>query len=187
MRIAVGITGGSGAIYGLALLKALAALGHESHLVVSEMGAKVMLHECGVGLEDLRGYAHKAYENGDLAASLASGSYPIDGMAIVPCSMKTLSLIASGASNSLLARAADVAIKERRTLVVVPREMPFSPIHLENMLKLSRLGVIALPPCPAFYHHPQDLSDLVMFVVGKILDQLRIEHNLYQRWQGEKI
>lgn len=185
MRITVGISGGSGAIYALALLRALRDLGIESHLVVSTMGERVMEHECGVGPEELAAYADVVHENGNLGASIASGSYHSDGMAVVPCSMKTLAAIAHGYSDNLLTRAADVTVKERRPLVLVPREVPYSPIHLENMLALARAGVVILPPSPAFYNHPKDLGDIVRFVAGKILDQLRIEHGLYKRWNGE--
>lgn len=185
MRVTVGISGGSGAVYALAVLRALRDLGVETHLVVSTMGEKVMEHECGVTPEELRGYADIWHENGNLGAAIASGSYHSDGMAVVPCSMKTLAAIAHGYSDSLLARSADVALKERRKLVLVPREMPFSALHLENMLKLAAMGAVIMPPCPAFYNHPQDLSDIVRFVAGKILDQLGIEHALYTRWNGE--
>lgn len=185
MRITVGISGGSGAIYALALLRALRDLGIETHLVTSTMGERVMEHECGVTPEELRGYADVWHDNANLGATIASGSFHADGMAVVPCSMKTLAAIAHGYSDNLLTRAADVNLKERRRLVLVPREMPFSPLHLENMLKLANMGAVMLPPCPAFYNHPQDLADIVQFVAGKILDQLGIEHSLYTRWNGD--
>lgn len=185
MKIAVGLSGGSGAIYTLALLQYLGELGVERHLVASRMGLKVMEHECGVKEEELRGFCEAYHSNENLGAVLASGSAPLDGMAVVPCSMKTLAGVAGGYSDTLLTRAADVCIKERRRLVLVVRETPLSPIHLENMLKLSRLGVIILPACPAYYNHPRDLSDIVQFMAGKILDQLGIEHQVYRRWNGE--
>lgn len=185
MRITVGLSGGSGAIYTLALLQYLKELGIESNLVASEMGLQVMAHECGVEEAELRGLCDVYHENKNLGATIASGSYRTDGMAVVPCSMKTLAGIACGYSDTLLTRAADVCIKEGRRLVLVVRETPFSPIHLENMLKLSRLGVVILPACPAFYNHPRTLSDTVNFMAGKILDQLRIEHDSYKRWDGD--
>ena len=185
MKIAVGVSGGSGAIYTLALLQHLEALGVERHLVASDVGLKVMEHECGVDEAELRTYCDVWHDNENLGDTLASGSAKLDGMAIVPCSMKTLAGIACGYSDSLLLRAADVCIKERRTLVLVVRETPFSPIHLENMLKLARMGVVILPAAPGFYNHPQSLSDIVRFMSGKILDQLGLEHDVYKRWNGE--
>jgi 4-hydroxy-3-polyprenylbenzoate decarboxylase len=186
VRIVVGITGASGAVYALSLLKVLGDLGAERHAVVSDMGAKVLFHECAVTLGELAGFCECLHDNRNLASSIASGSYHADAMVIVPCSMKTLAAVAHGWSDSLVTRAADVAVKEKRNLIIVPREMPLSAIHLENMLKLAKLGVTILPPSPAFYHHPQSLTDIVKFVVGKITDQLGLEHNLYQRWEGEE-
>lgn len=185
MRITVGITGGSGSIYALALLKLLRSLNVETHLVVSTMGEKVTKHECGVSIEELKEYCDVFYENDNIGAAIASGSFKSDGMVIVPCSMKTLSSVANGYSETLLTRAADVCIKEQRRLLMVVREMPLSPIHLENMLKLSKMGVVIMPASPAFYTHPQDISDMVKFVAGRVLDQLKIEHEIMERWNGE--
>ena len=185
MKIAVGLSGGSGAIYTLALLNYLGELGVERHLVASRMGLKVMEHECGVDEAELRRYCEVYHDNENLGAVLASGSARLDGMAVVPCSMKTLAGIACGYSDTLLTRAADVCIKERRRLVLVVRETPLSPIHLENMLKLSQMGVTILPASPGFYNHPRELSDIVRFMAGKILDQLGLTHDVYQRWKGE--
>jgi 4-hydroxy-3-polyprenylbenzoate decarboxylase len=182
MRIIVGISGGSGAIYALGILEALRELNIETHLVVSNMGEYVINHECGVTLDELKEMANYYYENHDLAAKISSGSFKTDGMIIVPCSMKTLAGITMGYSDSLLTRAADVCIKDKRNLVILPRETPLSSIHLENMLKLSNLGVTIMPPTPGFYNHPQDLSDIVTSIVGRSLDQLGIEHNLLHRW-----
>ena len=182
MKVIIGISGGSGALYALALLRVLNEMNIEIHLVISRLGAYVVEHECGVQLEELKSMATFYYDNQDLAAHISSGSFEIDGMVIVPCSMNTLSCVANGFSNSLLTRAADVTIKERRKFILVPREMPFSSVHLENMLKVSRLGVTVLPPCPGFYNHPENISDIVSSVVGKILDHLDIEHHLIQRW-----
>ena len=185
MRIVVGITGGSGSIYALAALQLLRGLGIETHIVASEMGLRVMEHECGVNESELRGFCDIWHDNSNFGATIASGSYKIDGMAVVPCSMSTLSNIARGYSSGLLARAADVCIKERRRLVLLVREMPYSSIHLENMLGLSNKGVIILPASPGFYNHPRDIGDIVEFVSGKILDQLGIENEAYTRWKGD--
>jgi len=182
MRIIVGISGGSGAIYGVALLKILQEMGVETHLVVSTMGEYVVEHECGVNLEELKSLASYYYDNKDLAAPISSGSFKTDGMIIIPSSMKTVAAVANGFSDSLLTRAADVIIKERRKLVIVPRETPLSTIHLENMLKLAKMGVTILPASPGFYNHPESISDIVSSIVGRSLDQLGIEHNLINRW-----
>lgn len=186
MKIIVGMTGGSGAIYGVALLQALKELGVETHLVMSQMGEKVLTHECGFGREDIAAFADYFYEAHDLFAPIASGTFKTDGMVIVPCSMKTLAAVASGYSDSLLTRSADVIIKESRKLVIVPRETPLSPIHLENMLRLSKMGVTIMPASPGFYHHPQSTADIVGGMVGKILDAFHIDHELTQRWGADR-
>lgn len=183
MRIVVGITGGSCTLYGVALLKALEQLNIETHLIVSQMGEHVVEHECGLSLKELRAMATRAYDIHDLAAAVSSGSFKTDGMVIVPCSMNTLAAVANGISANLIQRAADVTIKERRRLVLVPRETPLSAIHLENMLKLSRMGVVIMPASPGFYHKPQSIGDLVNIMVGRTLDQLGIESNLFNRWE----
>lgn len=182
MRVVVGISGGSGSIYGVALLKVLQELGVETHLVVSTLGEYVTEHECDMNLEELKRLATYYHENKDLAAPIASGSFLTDAMVIVPCSMKTISAVANGLSDNLLTRAADVTIKENRKLIVVPRETPLSSIHLENMLKLSRTGVTVLPASPGFYSHPESIGDMVSSIVARILDQMKIEHNLIPRW-----
>lgn len=182
MKIVVGITGGSCAIYGVGLLKVLQALDIETHLVVSTMGEYVVKHECGMELEELKELASFYYDNRNLAASISSGSFKTDGMIIVPCSMRTLAAVAHGISDNLLTRAADVTIKEGRKLVIVPRETPLSVIHLENMLKLAKLGVKILPASPGFYHHPETIEDIVSIMVGRTLDQMGIDHSLLKRW-----
>ena len=184
MKVVVGVSGGSGAIYGVALLKILREFNIETHLVVSTMGEYVTNHECGVDLEQLKGLATYYHDNKNLAAPIASGSFKTDAMVIVPCSMKSVAAVANGMSDNLLTRAADVTIKENRKLIVVPRETPLSQIHLENMLKLSKIGVTVMPPSPGFYNHPQDIGDIVSGIVARILDQLGIEHNLIERWNG---
>ena len=183
----VGITGASGAIYGYMLIKALLELGFRVDAVITRAAEKVLAYEggsfLGSGLASL-GTELKLHAIDDLFSPLASGSYPVLGMAVVPCSMNTLGLVANGIGDSLLARAAQVTLKEKRPLILVPREMPYSIIHLENMLRLARAGAVILPASPGFYHHPQTITDLVNHVIGRVLDQLGIEHQLYQRWQG---
>lgn len=185
MKVVVGISGGSGAIYGVSLLKALKELGVETHLVVTTMGEYVTEHECGVSLEQLKGLATYYHDNKNFAAPIASGSFKVDKTIIVPCSMKTLSGIANGFSDSLLSRACDVAIKERRPLIIVPRETPLSPIHLENMLKLANMGITIFPPSPGFYNHPETIEDIVINMTGRLLDMLGIENDLASRWKGQ--
>jgi 4-hydroxy-3-polyprenylbenzoate decarboxylase len=185
MKVVVGISGGSGAIYGVSLLKALKELGVETHLVVSTMGEYVTEHECGVNLEQLKGLATYYHDNKNFAAPIASGSFKVDKTIIVPCSMKTLSGIANGFSDSLLTRACDVSIKERRPLIIVPRETPLSPIHLENMLKLANMGITIFPPSPGFYNHPETIEDIVLNMTGRLLDMLGIENDLISRWKGQ--
>jgi len=184
MRIIVGISGGSGSIYGISLLKALKELKVETHLVVSTMGEQVAKQECGVTLDELKNMATYYHDNKDFFAPIASGSFKVDGMVVVPCSMKTLSAVANGYSDSLLTRACDVTIKERRRLVLVTRETPLSPVHLENMLKLSKMGAVIFPPTPGFYNNPKTVEDIVLNITGRILDQLGIDNNLAYRWQG---
>ena len=184
VKIVVGITGGSGAVYALALLHQLRILECETHLVVSRMGAYVMDHECGVSLEELRTFADRFYEDDDLAAPISGGSFRTFGMAVVPCSMKTLASIAGGFSESLLTRAADVTLKERRKLVLVTRESPLSVIHLENMLAATRAGAVVMPASPGFYHRPESVAEMVVSFSGRILDALGVEHSLTRRWEG---
>ncbi|MBQ7263749.1 MAG: UbiX family flavin prenyltransferase [Synergistaceae bacterium] len=181
-RIVVGISGGSGAVYALALLGQLRSLSVETHLVVSRMGALVMRHECDVSLDELKGWADRWYDDDDLAAPISGGSFGTSGMAIVPCSMKTLASVAGGLSESLLARAADVTLKERRRLVLVTRESPLSAIHLENMLRATRCGAIVMPASPGFYHRPETVAEMVVSFSGRVLDALGLEHDLTQRW-----
>ncbi len=186
----LGITGASGSVIGLRLLEEL--LRHaEVHLVVSGNTFPIIRDETGSSWEkDTERKIRKQfktdrlffYEDSCMEAPLASGSFKTDGMLIVPCSMKTLSAVASGYANNLIERAADVTIKEGRFLLLSPREMPFSAIHLENMLKLARLGVVIAPPVPAFYHKPKNMDDMLNFIVGKILDRLGLEHDLFRRW-----
>ncbi len=185
VKVVVGISGGSGSIYAVSLLKALKEMGIETHLVVTSMGAYVTEHECGVSLEELKTMATHFHDNKNFAAPIASGSFKVDSMVVLPCSMKTLAGIAHGFSDSLLTRACDVAIKEERRLILVPRETPLSQIHLENMLKLSKMGVSIVPPTPGFYNHPESLEDIVLNMTGRILDMMGIDNNLVNRWKGQ--
>ncbi|MEM2908054.1 MAG: UbiX family flavin prenyltransferase [Candidatus Hadarchaeales archaeon] len=184
MRLVVAITGCSGVVYGVRLLEVCKELGIETDLIVSRAAERILELELGRTREQVSELATRSYSPEDLSAPLASGSSPSDGMAIVPCSMKTLGAIASGVAMDLIARAADVALKQRRPLVLVPRETPLNLIHLENMARLARAGAVILPAMPAFYHKPERISDLVDFVVGKVLDVLGVKHELYRRWRG---
>jgi 4-hydroxy-3-polyprenylbenzoate decarboxylase len=188
------ITGASGSPFGLRLLEQLVKTS-EVHLIISAQSFSIIRHETGIdwsGKDDaeiLRKISSQVksrnvhfHNEHNLASPLSSGSFITDGMLVVPCSMKTLSGIAQGYANNLTERAADVTIKEGRPLLLSPREMPFNAIHLENMLKLARLGAKIAPPVPAFYQKPKDLDDLVDFVTGKILDSFSIKHDLFRRW-----
>lgn len=191
MHILLAITGASGSIYGLRLLEELLRAGHQVTLVASQSGLEVCRYETGVDLDDSEALkqlwnlpdASVTIRNvTDLWAPEASGSAAPDAMVIAPCSMGTVGRIANGVSGNLIERAADVMLKEHRPLLLLPRETPFSTIHLENLLKLSRCGVRIIPAMPAFYQKPENLDDLVDFVVGKLLDQLGIEQSLFKRW-----
>jgi 4-hydroxy-3-polyprenylbenzoate decarboxylase len=185
MRLVVGISGASGAIYGIRLLEQLKKRNIETHLVVSRWGWKTIELETDHEVASVKKLAGTCHDEGDLAASISSGTFPTDGMIIAPCSMKTLAGIACGYSDSLLTRAADVTIKQRRRLVLMVRETPLSTIHLENMLKLSRTGVIIMPPVPAFYARHDTTDDIVDHSVGKVLDLFGIPYDRYQRWGEE--
>lgn len=184
MKIIVGISGASGAIYGIRLLEELKDRGIETHLIISRWGKVTIAEETDYSLGQVMSLAAKVYDEENLGAVISSGSFQNNGMVIAPCSMKTLSGIANGYAEDLLIRAADVAIKERRKLILLTRETPLDPIHLENMLKLSRLGITIMPPVPAFYSHPHTIDDIVNHTVGRILDQLGLENQLFKRWGG---
>lgn len=184
MRLVIAITGSSGVIYGIRMLETLKKLGVESHLIMSEWGARNVKIETDFTVDYVRSLPSKVYEDDNLAAPVSSGSFKTDGMAVVPCSMKTLASIANGFDDSLVSRAAGVCLKERRKLVVVPRETPLSKIHLDNMTKLADAGAIIVPAMPGFYFRPKSMDDLVNHVVGKVLDQFGIEHGLFRRWGG---
>jgi 4-hydroxy-3-polyprenylbenzoate decarboxylase len=185
-RLVVGISGSSAPIYGIRLLEVLAGNpGVETHLVLSRAAERTIALET----EDwtaarVASLADQVHPIDNLAAPISSGSFTTDGMVIIPCSMKTLAAVAQSLSLTLLLRAADVTLKERRPLVVVPRETPLHLGHLRHMVALAEMGGIILPPSPAFYHRPQSIADLIDHTVGKVLDVLRIEHTLYRRWTG---
>jgi 4-hydroxy-3-polyprenylbenzoate decarboxylase len=184
-RLIVGITGATGAVYGVRLLQALKTTDVESHLVVSRWGARTLLHETPHSLAAVRAMATRSYADNDQGAVLSSGSFLTMGMVIAPCSMKTLSAIAHGQDDDLIHRAADVVLKERRRLVLVVREAPLNEIHLENMLKLARMGVVITPPVPAFYNHPRSIDDLVDHTVARLLDLFEIHLDDAARWTGD--
>ncbi len=187
MRLIVGITGATGSVYGIRLLQALRETDVESHVIVSKWGLQTLLHETGYSLEQLRDLADVWHQSGDQGASVSSGSFVTEGMVVIPCSMRTLAAIAHGTGDHLVHRAADVVLKERRKLALVVREAPFSEVHLENMLKLARMGVTILPPVPAFYNHPRTIEELVDHTVMRILDQFGIHVDLMPRWDGEML
>lgn len=192
-RYVIGLTGASGMIYGIRCIDALLELGMEVHIIASHPAALVMEQELGWDLSKSVGDALKQHlrsnenvvmhNNEDIASPLASGSFLTEGMVIVPCSMATLSAIAKGGAHSLIERAADVMLKEKRPLIVMPRETPLSLIHLKNLLAAAEAGVHVVPAMPGFYHHPQQISDLADFMVGKVLDALKLPHQLYKRYE----
>ncbi len=187
MRLVVAITGASGVIYGIRALEVLKKLGVETHLIMSEWGAKNVKIETDKTADYVRSLATKCYEDGNMAAVVSSGSFKTHGMAVIPCSMKTLSSIANAFDDSLVSRAAGVCIKEQRKLVLVPRETPLSKIHLDNMYRLADTGAVILPAMPGFYHRPETMDDLIDHVVGKVLDQFDIDHDLFKRWGGQTV
>jgi polyprenyl P-hydroxybenzoate/phenylacrylic acid decarboxylase-like protein len=188
MRYVVGISGASGIILAYKTIEALVAQDHEVELIITKNAAYAASLENTPfdpwlkSLDPAFLKKIKQYSNQDIGCALASGSYVTDGMIIIPCSMATVAAVAMGLSDNALRRAADVTIKERRDLIVVPRESPFSEIHLENLLRLAKMGVTILPPVPAWYTHPKGVSDIENFIVGKVLDVLKIPHTLYPRW-----
>jgi len=184
MRLVLALTGASGAVYGLRTLDALTALGHEVHLVPSRAFETVLRHETGKSLVELREKAAAIYREEDTSAPPASGSFQHDGMAVVPCSLKTLAAIAHGYADNLVTRAAMTCLKERRRLVLVTRETPLDLITIRNMEAVTEAGGTILPASPGFYHQPKDVGELVDHVVGKTLDQLNVPHDLFARWRG---
>ena len=184
-RIVVGVTGATGAVLAVELLRQLQQCEQvETHLVLSRWARTTLHLETGLSVEDAVRLADVAYSFDDQAAAISSGSFLTDGMVIVPCSMKTLAGIRTGYADGLIARAADVTLKERRRLVLVPRETPLNEIHLDNMLALARMGARIVPPMPAFYNHPKSVADIVDHIVMRILDQFTIESTTGKRWNG---
>jgi 4-hydroxy-3-polyprenylbenzoate decarboxylase len=180
--IVVGITGASGVIYGVRILEVLSKLGIGTHLIITQAGFKNLEIETNYPKHKLESMASYVYDEGDLSACLASGSFNVDGMVVAPCSIKTLSAIANSYSNNLLVRAADVTLKERRKLVLLVRETPLHEGHLELMIKVTRMGGMVMPPVPAFYHHPKTIEDLIDQTIGKVLDLFSINAKLFRRW-----
>lgn len=184
MRIIVGITGATGAVYGVRLLERLREAGVETHLVISRWGARTLLHETSFAREQVEALASEVYAPGDMGAPISSGSFRTDGMIVAPCSAKTLAAIAHGFADNLIHRAADVVLKERRKLVLAVRETPLSAIHLENMLSLARMGAVLMPPLPAFYNRPRTIDDVVDHTVARLLDQFDLDAKGAVRWTG---
>lgn len=181
----VGITGASGAIYGIRLLEVLSSIKNvETHLIVSEAAEAIIKYETGRRIEDVKELASFSYDIRDIGAQIASGSFKTDGMIVAPCTVKTMSAIANSYSENLLIRVGDVTIKERRKLLLLVRETPLHIGHIRNMERLCEMGAIIMPPVPAFYHKPQTIQDIVDHTVGKMLDIFGIEHTLFQRWAG---
>jgi 2,5-furandicarboxylate decarboxylase 2 len=186
-RLIVGITGATGAVYGVELLKALNALEDwESHLVLSDAGALNLWHELKMRRRELEKLAFAAYSPKDIGAAIASGSFLTEGMVIAPCSMKTLAAVAHAHADDLVSRAADVVLKERRRLVLIPRETPLNLAHLRNMTAVTEMGAIVMPPVPAFYTLPKSIEDLVAHTVGRVLDLFGVHSARLARWQGMK-
>lgn len=184
MKLIIAMTGATGSIYTYRLLMHLRRLGHHATLICSPWGVKTFEYEMALGIETLSELANVQYEYAELSAPCASGSFAADAAIVMPCSMKTLAGVAHGYADNLIVRVADVFLKERRPLILSPRETPLSLIHIENMRAVTLAGAILVPPAPAFYHRPQSIEDVVDQTVGKIFDLLKIEHQLFQRWEG---
>ncbi|MHC1631859.1 MAG: UbiX family flavin prenyltransferase [Methanotrichaceae archaeon] len=182
MNVVVGISGASGVCYGIRLLEVLAERNCATHLVMTEAARKIIEIETDNNPRDVEMMADYIYSPRDFTVPIASGSFPFSAMVVAPCSMRTLAGIANGITDTLLTRAADICLKERRRLVLVPRESPLNLIHLKNMTSVTEAGAIVLPPCPGFYSQPRSLDELVDVVVGRMLDLIDVEHDLYKRW-----
>ena len=183
-RLIVALTGATGAILGVRLLEALKDCEVESHLVISKWAQQTIEHETPYTVEQVCALASVYHKSTNMAAEISSGSFITEGMVVIPCSMRTLGSIAHGNGEHLVHRAADVVLKERRQLVLVARESPLSELHLENMLKLARMGVTIIPPMPAFYNHPKSINDIVDHIVARVLDQFGISATFARRWDG---
>ncbi len=187
-KLVIGISGATGAIYGIRLLEVLSEMPQvETHLIISEPAKITIVEETNWAVSQVEALASYIYDNQDIGARISSGSCASDGMIIAPCSIKSMAAITMSYNVDLMTRAADVAFKERNPLVLVVRESPLHSGHLKSMAELSQRGAIILPPMPAFYHHPKTLDDIINQTVGKILDQFKIEHQLFERWKGLKV
>jgi len=184
MRLVVAITGATGTVIGVRILRALREFDVETHLVISRWGRATLEYETDLKAADVHALADRVYAPQDQFAEIASGSFHTDGMIIAPCTMKTLAGVRNGYGEDLIARAADVTLKERRRLVLVPRELPLSEIHLENMLGLARMGAVIAPPMPAFYNRPATIDDVVTHIAARVLDQFGLELPQARRWAG---
>lgn len=184
MRLIIGITGASGAIFGIRALEILRELGVETHLVLTRWARTTIAHETAYSFEEVEKLASIAYRDDNQGAAISSGSFKTDGMLVAPCSMRSLAAIRAGYGDTLVCRAADVVLKERRKLVLLARENPLHEIHLENMLALARMGVVIFPPVPAFYDRPKTVQDIVDHIVGRALDQFGLEMPAISRWRG---
>jgi flavin prenyltransferase len=183
-RLIVGITGATGTAFGVRILQMLHGSGVETHLVMSKWAARTLTHETTYSVKEVQNLASHSYAIADQGAAISSGSFVTLGMVIAPCSMRSLAAIAHGLGDNLIHRAADVVLKEKRKLVLVVRESPFHEIHLENMLKLARMGVVILPPVPAFYNNPQNLDDMINHITMRVIDQFDIHLDVMNRWDG---
>ncbi len=185
VKLIIGITGASGVIYGIRLLELLSKNeAIETHLIISEAGEMNIGYETDWKIEDVKAMASFCYRINDISARIASGSFKTEGMIIAPCTVKTMSALANSYADNLLTRAGDVTLKERRKLVLLVRETPLHLGHIRSMEKLAEMGAIIMPPVPAFYHRPRTIQDIIDHTIGKILDILGIEHNLFERWSG---
>jgi len=187
MRLVVGISGATGAIYGARFLQVLKEKKVETHLIVTPTSKRIIVDETPYSVKEIEAFASHVHDHDDLGAPISSGSFKTDGMVVIPCSIKTLSGVAHSYNDNLLTRAADVTLKERRKLVLVVRETPFHQGHIELMLQANRMGAILFPPIPAFYFRPKTIDDLVNHTVGKILDLFGIDHQLFERWGSPKL
>lgn len=183
MEIVIGISGASGSAYGIRLLEILAETDIMTHLIITKSAKQIIEIETDYDISYVEGLADVVYDESDFTAPIASGSHRFDGMIVAPCSMKTLGEIAGGMSDNLIGRVADVCLKERRKLILMPRETPLNQIHLENMLRLERAGGIILPACPGFYSRPQTINDLVDSMAGRALDLIGIDNEVFKRWE----
>lgn len=187
MRLVIGISGATGAIYGVRLLQVLSTSKEiETHLVLSDPAKRTIEHELDMSVKDVLALADVVHDINDIGASISSGSFKTGGMVIAPCSIKTMSALANCYNTNLLIRAGDVSLKEGRPLVVVLRETPLHIGHLKHMMELAQMGAVILPPVPAFYHKPKTIDDIVNHTVGKVLDRFNIDHTLFERWEGLK-